>query len=68
MNPVTHSAQVLPQAIDYVRILPEIVLSLFGIIVMLLDPLWIGFTGRKALGAIAFVGSLAAFLATILQA
>ena len=31
--------QTIPQSIDYVRILPEIVLSLFGILVMVLDPL-----------------------------
>ncbi len=28
----------LPQSADYVRILPEIVLSVFGMIVMLLEP------------------------------
>ena len=37
MNP--SSAQVLPQAAEYVRVLPEIVLAIFGIIIMLLDPL-----------------------------
>ena len=30
--------QNLPQAADYVRILPEIVLSIFGMAIMLLDP------------------------------
>ena len=30
--------QSVPQAGDYIRILPEIVLSIFGMIVMLLDP------------------------------
>jgi hypothetical protein len=29
----------LPQGADYVRILPEIVLSVFGMIVMVLEPL-----------------------------
>ena len=31
--------QVIPQGVDYVRILPELVLSVFGIVVMVLDPL-----------------------------
>ena len=31
--------QTLPQGAEYVRILPEIVLSLFGMTIMLLDPL-----------------------------
>ena len=30
--------QNLPQAADYVRILPELILSLFGILVMVLEP------------------------------
>ncbi len=30
----------LPQSADYIRILPEIVLSVFGMIVMLLEP-WV---------------------------
>ena len=29
----------IPQAVDYIRILPEIVLSLFGMVIMVLDPL-----------------------------
>ena len=31
--------QTLPLGVEYVRILPEIVLSLFGMAIMLLDPL-----------------------------
>jgi hypothetical protein len=31
--------QTLPQGVEYVRILPEIVLSLFGMLIMVLDPL-----------------------------
>ena len=31
--------QTIPQGVDYVRILPELVLSVFGIVVMVLDPL-----------------------------
>ena len=44
----------LPQAADYIRILPEIVLSVFGIIVMVLDPLLEEAQSQKILGIIAF--------------
>jgi len=56
--------QALPQGADYVRILPEIVLSIFGIIVMLLEPLLDEETGQKILGLIALVGALAGLGAT----
>ena len=38
MNPISAMPQSLPQAADYIRILPEIMLSIFGMIIMLLDP------------------------------
>jgi len=57
-------SQVLPQSADYVRILPEIVLSIFGIIVMLMEPLLDERTGQRVLGRIAFVGTLAGIAAT----
>jgi NADH-quinone oxidoreductase subunit N len=57
-------SQVLPLRADYVRILPEIVLSLFGIVVMMLEPLLDEKTGQKLLGTIALVGSIAALGAT----
>ncbi|PYQ43393.1 MAG: NADH-quinone oxidoreductase subunit N [Acidobacteria bacterium] len=56
--------QTIPQSIDYVRILPEIVLSLFGILVMVLDPLVDEENSQKALGYISFIGTLGALLAT----
>ncbi len=56
--------QALPQGADYVRILPEIVLSIFGIIVMLLEPLLDEATGQKILGLIALLGALAGLGAT----
>ena len=46
----------LPQGADYVRILPEIVLSIFGMIVMVLDPLLDEATGQKTLGLDRAVG------------
>ena len=57
-------SQTLPQSADYVRVLPEIVLSLFGMIVMVLEPLLDEETGQKVLGLIALVGTLAGIAAT----
>ena len=54
----------LPQGADYIRILPEIVLSLFGIVVMMLDPLLDEKASQKILGAIALVGTFAGIAAT----
>ena len=56
--------QTLPQSADYVRILPEIVLCAFGMIVMLLEPLLDEQKSQKLLGAIALLGSLTAIAAT----
>jgi NADH-quinone oxidoreductase subunit N len=61
-------SQVLPQSGDYVRILPEIVLSVFGIIVMMMEPLLDEKTGQKILGVIALIGALAGIAATWLMA
>jgi NADH-quinone oxidoreductase subunit N len=57
-------SQTLPLSADYVRILPEIVLSVFGMIVMLLEPLLDEEAGQKILGLIALLGSLAGLGAT----
>ncbi len=56
--------QAIPQAAEYIRILPEIVLSLFGILIMLLDPLVDEQKSQKTLGLIGFIGALAGLLAT----
>jgi NADH-quinone oxidoreductase subunit N len=58
----------LPQFLDYVRILPEIVLSVFGMIIMLLDPLMNARRSQRTLGMIALIGSLAAIAASVYQA
>lgn len=68
MNTAVETAQTLPQGVEYIRILPEIVLSVFGMIVMLLDPLMDERRSQRTLGAIALVGSLAAIAATLYQA
>src|SRR6202167_437893 len=59
---------VLPQSADYVRILPEIVLSVFGIVVMMLEPLLEEKAGQKILVLIALLGTLAALGATCFMA
>jgi NADH-quinone oxidoreductase subunit N len=60
-------AQALPQGDDYFRILPEIVLSVFGMIVMVLEPLLGEEKGRKILGWIALAGTVAGLEATWLM-
>ena len=67
------AAHPLPQLVDYIRILPEIVLSIFGMIVMVLDPLMDNGLmsdrrGQKTLGIIALIGALAAIAASLYQA
>ena len=57
-------AQVIPQGVDYVRILPELILSGFGIAIMLLDPLVDEEKSQKTLGLIAFAGAIAGLLST----
>jgi NADH-quinone oxidoreductase subunit N len=64
MSLVPSYSQSLPQSADYVRILPEIVLSVFGMIVMLLEPLLDEENGQKLLGLIALLGALAGLGAT----
>jgi NADH-quinone oxidoreductase subunit N len=57
-------AQIIPQGVDYVRILPELILSAFGIAIMLLDPLVDEEKSQKTLGLIAFAGAIAGLLST----
>jgi len=56
--------QAIPQTEDYIRILPELVLAIFGIAIMLLDPLVDEEKSQKALGLVAFVGTIVALLST----
>ncbi len=58
------SSQIIPQGVDYVRILPELILSGFGIVVMLLDPLVDEEKSQKTLGLIALVGTIAGLAST----
>jgi NADH-quinone oxidoreductase subunit N len=54
-------------SVDYIRILPELVVSVFGIIIMLVDPLLPEQSTKPQLGWIAVVGSLAGLVATAYQ-
>lgn len=58
------AVQTIPQGVDYLRILPEIVLSVFGIAIMLLDPVVDEEKSQKTLGLIAFAGCVAALIST----
>jgi NADH-quinone oxidoreductase subunit N len=57
-----------PPVEDYFRILPELVLSVFGMIIMFVDPLLDEERNQKPLGTIALIGGLAAFLSTFVMA
>ena len=56
--------QPIPQGEEYLRILPELVLSAFGVLIMLLDPILDEETSEKTLGLIALVGALAGLVST----
>ncbi|HEV3036432.1 MAG TPA: NADH-quinone oxidoreductase subunit N [Candidatus Angelobacter sp.] len=60
MNPIS--------IVDYIRILPELVLTIFGIGVMLIDPFLPGKASRKGLGVFSLIGTLAAVAAGFYQA
>ncbi len=53
--------------VDFVRILPELVLSVFGIIVMLVDPVLPEQGSTKPSGMLALIGVLAGLMATVYQ-
>jgi len=67
VNIATDTPQLIPQGVEYIRILPELVLTIFGMLIMLLDPLMDERRSQKTLGAVALVGSLAAIAATLYQ-
>jgi len=73
LNSVTHSLPALlaqvqpfqsPPFADYMRILPELVLSLFGMLIMIVDPLLDPESSHKSLGTIGLIGALAALAST----
>jgi len=60
--------ETLPQGPDYVAILPEIVLSLFGMLIMLLDPVMDERRSQRTLGGVALIGAVCGLAATVFQA
>jgi len=54
-------------SVDYIRILPEIVVTLFGILAMIVDPLLPEQSPKKPLGVIALIGTLVGMAATVYQ-
>ena len=67
-----NGTSMLPQTADYMRLLPEIVLTVFGMIVMVVDAAAEGRSKdrriEKTLGTVALIGSLAGLAATFVQA
>ena len=55
------------QELNYVQILPEVLLSIFGTILMVVDPLLPAGNNRRSLGWLAFIGTLAGIAASIYQ-
>jgi NADH-quinone oxidoreductase subunit N len=53
---------------DYLRILPELVLTIFGVIVMMADPLLPRHATRKPLGVVALVGAVLSTVVAIVPA
>ncbi len=60
--------QGLPAAVDYIRVLPEIVLSLFGMAIMLIDPLVDEEKSQRLLGGLGLAGTIAGLGATWIMA
>src|SRR5207247_5372967 len=67
VNIATDTPQLIPQGVEYIRILPELVLTIFGMLIMLLDPLMDERRSQKTLGSVALLGSMAAIGATLYQ-
>lgn len=54
--------------LSYVRILPELVLTIWGVVVMLIEPLLPERGSHKSLGIFSFIGTLVAIGASLYQA
>ena len=67
MNPGA-GAQIIPHAEDYLRFLPEIVLTIFGVVIMLLDPLLDEEQSQQTLGMLALIGTLLALVSVLAMA
>jgi NADH-quinone oxidoreductase subunit N len=60
--------QSLPVAADYIRVLPEIVLALFGMAIMVIDPLVEEEKSQRLLGGLGLAGTIAALISTWIMA
>jgi NADH-quinone oxidoreductase subunit N len=58
----------IPTGADYLRILPEIVLTIFGMAIMMLDPVLEERRRAKVLGGVGLVGALVALASTLCMA
>jgi NADH-quinone oxidoreductase subunit N len=56
-----------PTTTDYIRILPELVLTAFGIAVMMIDPLLKPKASRRGLGYLSLLGTIVAIAAAFYQ-
>jgi len=57
-----------PGSSDYIGILPEIILSVFGMLIMALDPVMDERRSQRTLGGIGLLGSIAALASSFFQA
>src|SRR5437763_13377878 len=60
--------EALPRGPDYVAILPEIILSLVGMLIMVLDPVMDEKRSQRSLGSLALIGAVLGLAATVFQA
>jgi NADH-quinone oxidoreductase subunit N len=68
LQTASQAISAIPQGVDYIRVLPELVLSAFGVLVMLLDPLVDEEKSQKLLGFVGLAGAVAGLLATYYMA
>ncbi len=52
---------------DILRILPEVILTITGVLIMLIEPILPPATNRKSMGWLAIIGALAALAASLYQ-
>src|ERR1039457_7079959 len=57
-----------PPLADYIRVLPELILTIFGMVIMVVDPLLDHEKSHQSLGTIALIGALAALASTFWMA
>jgi hypothetical protein len=61
MNPIQITS------VEYIRILPEIILTVFGAAIMMAEAFTKERASRKPLGILAFLGAMLAFGASVYQ-